>query len=246
MSSLVSIVAARGPMRLGDPDGVDVLALQIALTQAGYRVATDRVFGPRTDRVVRQFQQQHGLLSDGVVGPRTAELLDAPHADLVAMAAPLSAHGWPHDDTASLIAFYGKPWEDEDLMTRVMPPFPVYYDGTLTSSLRVHVKVAPALSSALARIWMMAGRSAQSPLLRRVTHYSGAFNYRPVRGSSRLSTHAFAAAIDFDAARLPLGKGVPATDMPAEVVEAFRAAGAFWGGDYIGRKDPMHFQWAGE
>lgn len=247
MSSLVSIVAARGPLRLGDPDGDDVLALQLALRQAGYRVAEDRVFGPRTDRVVRLFQQQHGLAVDGQVGPITAARLDTPHAELVEQAAPLIAPtGWPHDDTASLTAFYGKPWENGSLIVSLIPPFPMYYGAQLAPHLRVHGRIASAVSQALAAIWTAAGRDLHSPLLRHVIHYDGCYNDRPVRGSSRRSTHAFAAALDFDAARLPLGKGVPAAELPAEVVDAFKRVGAFWGGDYIGRKDPMHFQWAHE
>jgi cell wall-associated NlpC family hydrolase len=50
--------------------GPDVLALQRALG-----VRADGVFGPRTERVVRGFQERHGLLVDGEVGPRTRAAL---------------------------------------------------------------------------------------------------------------------------------------------------------------------------
>ena len=249
MSSLSSLVASDGALRRDDPDGIANLALQVALSQAGYRVATDGVFGPRTEQVVRLFQAQHGLKADGVVGPVTAALLDAPHAAVIATALPTQT-AWPHDDTASLLAFYGRPWADADLLTRVEPPFPmVYRDGakaTPIRSIQWHIKGATALAAALETIWVAAGKDIESPLMVHVKNFSGAYNYRPVRGSSRLSCHAFGVAIDFDAEALPLGHPVPAAAMPAEVVEAFKAQGFFWGGNYTGRQDPMHFQLAHE
>ena len=106
----ISSLVTKFPIRKGSPDRLAVEALQTALVNAGYRVGVDGDFGPRTDMVVRQFQQQHGLTVDGQVGPVTAAELDKPPAVLIAKAAPLvHASGFPHDDTASLIAFYGDP-----------------------------------------------------------------------------------------------------------------------------------------
>lgn len=243
MSSLVNLIRTGGPIKRGDPDGADVLALQVALTAAGYRVATDSVFGPRTDMVVRQFQRQHGLKADGIVGEKTAALLDRPHPDLVKGAKPLQTSGWPHDDTASLLAFYGAPWADDNLLTRVDVPFSMTYEGKVVRKVRIHRRCADALTTAFDLI-AKAARSKPS-VLRHVSIFSGTYNNRPVRGSSRKSTHAFGAAIDFDAPNLPLGiRGVTSADMPQEVVDAFKETGAVWGGDFVGRKDPMHFQYA--
>ncbi len=60
-------------LRLSSPylSGSDVLALQQALARAGLSVAIDGVFGPTTDRAVRQFQANRGLVADGVVGAQT-------------------------------------------------------------------------------------------------------------------------------------------------------------------------------
>lgn len=245
MSSLASLVATHGSIRFGE-DGADVLALQLALNQAGYRIESDREFGPGTRSAVERFQRQHGLVADGIVGPLTAAMLDAPHPILVETAKPEVnvRTKFPHDDTASLTAFYGKPWQDSSLIAHVIPPFKMTYDGKPVKSIPFHVKAAPALTSALNRI---AEVSKTKPgVLVHVSKWSGSGNYRPVRGSSRLSTHAFWAAIDFDAGNLPLGRRVPASEMPQEVVDAFKATGAFWGGDYKSRADPMHFQYAHE
>lgn len=51
--------------------GEDVRGLQRALSHAGYAVAVDGVFGPGTERAVKQFQSSNGLTADGVVGPQT-------------------------------------------------------------------------------------------------------------------------------------------------------------------------------
>jgi peptidoglycan hydrolase-like protein with peptidoglycan-binding domain len=51
--------------------GVDVLAIQYLLNQAGQTVDTIGVFGPATNAAVRAFQSQRGLTVDGIAGPNT-------------------------------------------------------------------------------------------------------------------------------------------------------------------------------
>ena len=261
MSTLASLVASDGTLKLGVTPGDDVKALQLALSQAGYRVDITGTFTQDTDYWVRRFQTQQGLLVDGAVGPKTAALLDAPHADLIAIATPtvvpitvtpgtgVIIPESPHDDTASLIAFYGKPWEDGSLLVEVPTPFPMTYtDETATvtvKNIRFHKRAAPMLVAALAQIAKAAENDVS--VLKHVTHFSGSYNFRPIRGSSRLSCHAFGAAIDFDAERLPFTYNVtPPSEMPTVVVDAFKGNGFFWGADYHGRRDPMHWQFAHE
>jgi hypothetical protein len=256
MSSLTNLVIADGVIGASDANRTDVLAVQVALSQAGYRVAIDGLFGPGTMAAVRTFQQQHRLNVSGAVDRATAAMLDLPHAALVTHAEPMmvrsQAQGaravdMPHDDTASLLAFYGRPWGDSSLLTQVLvpPELKMEYAGTRVVHITFHKRVAGYLAAALDQI---ARASLTNPaVLKHVSHFSGSYNYRPVRGSSRLSCHAFGAAIDFDAAHLPLGKtGISEADMPREMVAAFKGQGAFWGGEYKGRKDAMHFQWAHE
>lgn len=49
--------------------------IQDALIRKGYRVQRDRSFGPEMDRVIRQFQKEHGLAVDGCVGANTTREL---------------------------------------------------------------------------------------------------------------------------------------------------------------------------
>jgi hypothetical protein len=257
MTTLVDIVATRGPLSRNNHRPDDNKALQAALYAAGYRVGVDGAFGLRTEQVVRQFQQQHGLTVDGVAGSKTVAVLVRPHEQLVATATPLVKMtqfnvATPHDDTASLISYYGDPrngleaWKAANVVS-VVCPWVLFYEGKRWNHpIQFHHKQAGNLKQAMDTIWAACGRTDDSALLTHVRNFSGSGEFRAVRGSSRLSTHAFWASLDFDAERLPLNHGVPKTEMPEEIVNAFIASGAFWGGNYTGRKDPMHFQYAHE
>ncbi|MCM8812792.1 MAG: peptidoglycan-binding protein, partial [Candidatus Omnitrophica bacterium] len=50
--------------------------IQVALKNAGFDPgAADGKLGPKTKKALRDFQKQNGLVSDGIVGPRTWEKL---------------------------------------------------------------------------------------------------------------------------------------------------------------------------
>lgn len=73
------------------------------------------------------------------------------------------------------------------------------------------------------------------------------FADRPVRGSSSTSNHASGTAVDLNATQHPLGTS-PTANFTAKQRTAIRRLVARthgvirWGGDYSGRKDPMHFE----
>jgi hypothetical protein len=75
---------------------------------------------------------------------------------------------------------------------------------------------------------------------------SGGYNYRSIRGSDKLSQHAFGNAIDINAAtnpRLLPGQAV-VTDMPANIGDIAKKYNIEWGGNWK-RPDAMHFEWTG-
>jgi peptidoglycan hydrolase-like protein with peptidoglycan-binding domain len=62
-------------IRKGD-DGDLVQYLQEKLNAMGWDLELDGEFGPETQAVVKQFQRDHDLAADGIVGPRTWEALE--------------------------------------------------------------------------------------------------------------------------------------------------------------------------
>jgi hypothetical protein len=57
--------------------GEPVVILQRKLRGLGYHLVVDGDFGPGTRNAVVHFQKEHGLKPDGIVGPRTAAVIDA-------------------------------------------------------------------------------------------------------------------------------------------------------------------------
>jgi hypothetical protein len=155
---------------------------------------------------------------------------------------------WPKDTMEAKVAFYGDPrgphgvnetWSAKSL-TRVVPPFKMTYAGKPIKSITFHKKAADALSAALDAIWTACGKDQAEIDKYGLSEFGGSFNYRLIRGSSALSNHSFAIAIDI----APSGNalGVTKGKMPPLAVKAFKDQGARWGGDYKGRKDWMHFE----
>jgi len=67
-------ISYSGGLRLGSR-GAEVSALQQQLSDLGYYVSVDGIFGPATDRAVRSFQASNGLSADGIVGSATRNAL---------------------------------------------------------------------------------------------------------------------------------------------------------------------------
>lgn len=55
----------------------DVRYLQQKLTQKGYPVTIDGIFGGKTEQAVIKFQRSKRIAIDGIVGPQTWERLGA-------------------------------------------------------------------------------------------------------------------------------------------------------------------------
>lgn len=150
---------------------------------------------------------------------------------------------WPKDTTAAKNAFYGdfhgKNWGSENLV-RVIPPFKMYYEKNLMKSgILVHKKIKPALEAVFAEVWEKCGKDQAKTDKTGITDFGGCFNIRQIAGSNSYSNHSWACAID-------LSPGMNGFNMKStlssSVVNAFKRQGALWGGDYKGRKDPMHFE----
>ncbi len=144
---------------------------------------------------------------------------------------------WPHDDTASKTKFFGKPGSN---LVPITPPFQMFYDGHPIKSITCNRAVASSLLRVFTAILDACGHDQKKVDATGASTYGGCYNNRSIRGSSNISNHAFAAAIDIDPDHNPLGAKVG--KMSPVVIKAFKDEGWLWGGDYKGRKDWMHFE----
>lgn len=65
------------PILQSGSTGADVERLQRDLSQLGYQVEVDGIYGEATENAVKKFQQDHNLTVDGIVGPQTGRQLGA-------------------------------------------------------------------------------------------------------------------------------------------------------------------------
>jgi hypothetical protein len=113
----------------------------------------------------------------------------------------------------------------------VSSPHSIGDDQTVV--IRCHQVLAPILHN----IWL---DLVSAGIVDDVRTYNGAFCVRNVRGVQGLtSLHAWGLAVDLNAETNQLET---TGNMPKELVQIFQQHGMFWGGDFIHRKDPMHFE----
>lgn len=162
---------------------------------------------------------------------------------------------WPHQNEVE--RFYGKhklgsdglptsAWESSNLTTASTPfPFRLSWDTKETvRKFRCHRLVRPSIETILEEIWELYGKDLNAIRESRVDLFGGCYNFRRMRGGSRLSMHSWGAAIDIDPDRNPLGKPYKESSgmMPMKVVEIFERHGWEWGGRWGNRADCQHFQ----
>jgi hypothetical protein len=179
---------------------------------------------------IKALQIRIGATPDGFWGPKSIASCQAHLRVRMPTAIP-----WPAQDEASLLAFYGHPGDETQLVALDVSGLGVCYEGSPVNIVRCHRKVAPSLLRILTTI-------SASPYAYVLAHYDGCYNDRPMRGGTLPSLHSRAAAIDlFDAENGNLVHWPVVATMPIEVMEIFaaegwRPAGPFWG------RDGAHFQ----
>lgn len=196
----------------------------------------------------------------GLESDETLEVVEVPglllqagglHASLVSGA----GGSWPDDRQEDLERFYGKhvldaagqptaAWLRDNLASLSLPyrMTLAWQPGTTVSRIKCHKKVVESLGSVLEGVLDHYG-SEREVQNHRMHLFGGSYNYRRVTGGSRLSTHAWGAAIDLDPDRNGFGKPWDPREgmMPLSVVGLFEAAGWKWGGRFR-TPDAMHFQ----
>ena len=114
-------------------------------------------------------------------------------------------------------------------------PYPLIYDGKEVTRARCHRKLVENFQAAFETIKKLG-------LQDQCKRYGGIYNKRSIRGfASHASTHCWGIAPDLEPRLYPLGSR---KRFPEPIIKAFTDVGFFYGGDFKGRKDPMHFQFA--
>lgn len=175
-------------------------------------------------------QERIGTTPDGIWGAKSQAACQRHLRALMP-----SPHPWPTSDDASVIARFGRPGDESNLVGANVRGLGVKYDGKAVQTIRCHHLVAHSLVEIITDI-------ASSPASWILAEYAGCYNFRKMRGGSRHSKHAWGIAIDFAPATNGLRTHWPrAATMPIEAMEAFArqgwlSAGAFWS------RDAMHFE----
>ena len=157
---------------------------------------------------------------------------------------------WPTQVNAA--AFYGDPcgrnaqaspkWERQNLVLIPCPwPLVTAWNGGTVKSIRIHRHCAESLSAVLDAIWKAAAGDLEIVRAWGMHLYGGGYYFRPARGESWLSMHAYGCAVDFDPARNGWKNPRPNFASVPAVLEAFAAEGWIWGGSWA-KKDGMHWQ----
>lgn len=157
---------------------------------------------------------------------------------------------WPKQSECA--NFYGNPdprhegvpfrlWENENII-KIVPPWRMvlaWSPKDRLSTIRIHRKCAHSLSTVLNDIFDAYERKQEKIETVGLHLYGGAYNFRMMRGSTRLSMHSYGCAIDIDPEHNQFGDAHGR--MPQDVVALFRAQGWTWGGTWS-KPDAQHFQ----
>lgn len=250
--------------------GKDVERWQNFLIGRGFNdeILADGEFGQKTHNATVEFQQQHNLKADGVVGNKTFAKAMEFGFELVEDPEDASADGpnFPpppaglrplvsnaqREKVFGKIEFKRKPvpgnkenvvitngWDKENIEKVIIPQLVGVSGAPHDGGVFFHRLARKQLLDMWAG-WEKAG------LRDRVLTYGGAYVPRLVRGTtSTLSNHAFGTAFDINVAFNFLGAMPALVGRKGSVRELVKVAndnGFWWGGHFSKRKDGMHFE----
>jgi len=153
---------------------------------------------------------------------------------------------WPIDTTAAKNAFYGDfhsgGWQELNLV-HMTAPYVMYYEKQpLMHGILVHRLIVPVLTTIFQEIWDKCNHDQAQVDATGASDFGGCFNIRNIAGSNNWSNHSWACAIDLSPSTNGFTFQTGTTTLSNIVIDAFKGQDFRWGGDYHGRKDPMHFE----
>lgn len=228
---------------------LSVSEIQLAVGMKGLDVDGKR--GEKTIEAIKTFQRENKLrIVDGIVtpgGPTEKLLKDIlsakrPEEKEVPKAVPQPGRTiWPTQ--AQCPSFYGQPGQVE--LKTITPPYQLYYDNRPMKTISVHKKIAEPVMRVLTNVRTFYGETRIHAL--KLDDFSGCYNPRRMRGGSAWSMHAYACALDWNAADNQLKWG---RDRARFAKPDYNRWWEFWeaeGGVSLGRTanyDWMHVQFA--
>jgi D-alanyl-D-alanine carboxypeptidase len=97
--------------------------------------------------------------------------------------------------------FYGNPRLHGFIQTHLIEvpvPWKMVYETAAVTHILINKRCADSLKRVLAYIWAACDEDQAKIEAEHLNRFSGSYNYRPMRGGSALSMHAYGAAIDWD------------------------------------------------
>lgn len=225
-------------IRMGSK-GPEVIKIQSRLKELGfYEGDVSGKFEAETYAAVEKFQKNQKVNADGIVGAITWKLLFGSVLPAPVVTLPifqkelLSLYGSPLESSfnAANIRFIDLS-EFRDSLGRVQN----FAHSNGTFGFWGHQHLADPLIRALRNV-VLKGLAGELKI------FDGCHVVRNSRGASRLSTHAWGIAVDFNAADNPFNGDT--YDWSDEFLKSFANAGLEWGGLWNEPFDPMHFQLA--
>ena len=141
---------------------------------------------------------------------------------------------WPLQ--SQCISFYGDPRRASWLQANTVDvpcPWPLKMGNLEIPHILIHKKCAESLARVLNSVWDAVGKSPGTIQKLRYDQYDGSYNLRLIRGSAvALSMHAFAAAIDWDAADNAQHAQKHLFHDDSLLIVKFKEDGWIWGGDW--------------
>lgn len=187
---------------------------------------------------IRQIQQKIGVTADGVMGPQT---LTALCRTLGIQSPPV----WPTQaEVRKGTSRFGRPG-NEALLTNIVPPYPLLYEGRAVKTIRVHETVAVHVLAALREVLEHYGQESVHRL--GLDLYGGCYNYRSTSAGSALSMHAWGIALDFSPAANAYHTRAPRASLSCKECERWWEIWESHGAVSLGRTkdyDWMHLQFA--
>ena len=173
-----------------------VAAVQMLCNRAFRRkIKVDGIFGPVTlDRLLKLTDVPQKR-PDKVIAKSSQSLIQLLRSDDHIRENDLL----PKRDTRSMSMFYGvassislKP---QRYLSTQRVPYPLMFGHIKITRITLHKKIIDQAMNALSDVLNIYGKSEINRL--GLNQYSGSYNYRPMRGGRKMSTHAYGAATDW-------------------------------------------------